>query len=86
MRQSSSPAVPRNTPDPIQHLLENGESVVSLASAWGFRTSDSVYRIKRFEYVPPASTAQKMAESFGWTAGDVINYWLDRVERKAASQ
>lgn len=80
MAISSGPTVPRGTVDPIQFLLDNGESVATLAVAWGFRTSDSVYRLKRYDYTPPPSTAARMAESFGWTAGEVIDHWMERVK------
>ena len=75
--------VPKGSADPIQHLIDNGESIIGLAVAWEFRTTDSVYRLKRYEYVPPATTAAKMAASFGpeWTAGDVIDHWLERVKQ-----
>jgi hypothetical protein len=74
--------VPRETLDPIQHLLDNGESRIGLAVRWGFKTTDTIYRLQRFEYAPPSDTAQKMGESFGWTAGEVIDYWLPRVAAK----
>lgn len=81
----NSNTVPREAPDPIQHIIDSGSSIIALAVEWGFKTTDSVYRLKRFEYVPPAAVAQKMAESFGpeWTAGDVINHWLERVQTRA---
>jgi len=82
MKAIQSPPVPRDAGDPIQYLLERNHSVVSLASAWGFRTSDSIYRLRRYDYVPPANTAQKMAATFGWTAGEVVDHWLERVQQR----
>lgn len=81
----SNGPVPQDVADPIQYLIDQGATIIALAVAWGFRTTDAVYKLKRFDYVPPATTAAKMAESFGWTAGDVVNYWLDATQRKAAA-
>jgi hypothetical protein len=74
--------VPRETADPIQFLIDNGNSYIDLAVTWGYDSLDTIYRLKRFAHVPPADTAQKMGESFGWTAGEVIDYWLPRVAAK----
>lgn len=73
---------PRDTENPIQHILDNGRTVMALASEWGL-TPDGVYRLKRFEYVPRPSTAQRMGETFGWSAGEVVDFWLGRVSSKS---
>lgn len=78
--------VPRNASDPIQLLIENGQTVPQLAVEWGFRSVDSIYRLKRYDYTPPPDTAQKMAATFGWTAGEVIDHWLARVGQKAVGE
>jgi hypothetical protein len=78
--------VPRETADPIGYLLDKGLTLPELAVKWGFKTTDTIYRLKRFEYVPPAGTAQKMAESFGWTAGEVVDHWLAEQARRAAER
>jgi hypothetical protein len=70
--------IPLSTDDPIHFLLDNGWTMLGLAVEWGFRTTDTVYRLRRYEYVPPAETAAKMGETFGWTAGQVIDHWLKR--------
>lgn len=78
MPSNKRTTVPRGTSDPIQFLLDNGWTFIGLASEWGFRTTDTIYRLKRFDYPPPPKTAEKMAKTFGWTPGDVINHWLKR--------
>jgi hypothetical protein len=82
----ASPRVPRDCTDPINFLLESGESPVSLAFAWGYRTVDTVMRLKRYDCVPPTDTAQKIAETFGWTPGEVLDFWIAAVaEREKAT-
>lgn len=85
MQQDAKIIVPRSTPDPIQFLLDAGRTVPELAVEWEFKSADTVYRLKRYDYIPPAVTAAKMAETFGpdWTAGDVIDLWLERTSKKA---
>jgi hypothetical protein len=80
-------AVPLDHPSPIDDLLEHGRTVLDLAVEWDFKTTDTVYRLRRFEYVPPAETAARMAATFGpdWTAGDVVNVWMAGKQEKAAS-
>lgn len=79
MQEKLKNNVPLGIDDPIGYILDQGESVMDLALEWGFRTLDSVYKLKRYAYVPPANTAQRMGETFGWTAGEVVDHWLERV-------
>lgn len=74
--------VPLEAPDPIQHLLDAGVSVPQLAVAWDLKSSDSVYRLKRGEYIPTPKTAKLMARSFGWSAGEVIDKWIELTEAR----
>lgn len=74
-----SNSVPLGTPDPIQYLMDNGTTVMQLAVAWNFKTTAAVYNLKRADYVPTPKTAERMGESFGWTAGEVIDHWLEAV-------
>lgn len=73
------PVVPRSADNPIDYLLES-TSIVDLAVEWKLKSTDAIYRLKRFEYVPRYRTAEKMAESFGWSAGEVMDFWAQRVE------
>lgn len=78
--------VPRGTSDPIGWLLDNGWSRIDLAVEWEFKTTDTIYRLQRAEYNPPPLTAQRMAKTFGWKAGEVVDHWLSLTERKAATR
>ncbi len=73
--------VPRGVANPIDYLIERGWSEPGLAVEWGLKTETSVKRLRAFSHVPKVSTAERMAESFGWTAGEVINHWLGKVAR-----
>jgi hypothetical protein len=76
--------VPKNAENPIEYLLSNGTGVIELAVAWGLKQNESVYRLRRFAHVPHPKTAAKMAASFGWTAGEVIDFWLAKIARRSA--
>ncbi len=80
MAKTKQSSVPRGSTLPIEHLVEAGVTIVSLAEAWGL-TTDGVYKLRRYDYAPKVRTAEKMAKSFGWTAGEVINHWLGKVAR-----
>jgi hypothetical protein len=80
-KTNKSAKVPKGADDPIEHLLAAGAKVIDLAQAWGLRSTDAIYRLRRYEYPPKARTAERMAESFGWTAGQVLDHWLSRVKR-----
>lgn len=86
-KKSSTPAeivrfaVPRGTEDPIQFLFDSGVKPAQLALSWGFSHTDAVYRLKRYEYPPKVRTASRMGATFGWTAGEVIDHWVARVQR-----
>jgi DNA-binding XRE family transcriptional regulator len=77
---ASGVKVPKGTADPIGYLNDQGIHFIDLAKAWGFRTIDAVYKLRRFEYAPKLKTAQRMAESFGWTVGQVYEHWNERVK------
>lgn len=71
-------AVPRGT-NPIEFLMQSGLTVVDLAHAWGLKTTDAVYKLRRYEHAPKVKTAERMAQSFGWTPGEVVNHWLENL-------
>lgn len=82
MQTETKCVVPVGTKDPIGYLIERGKTIPELAVAWGLKSSDAVYRLKRFENPPRPTTAVRMAETFGWNVGDVFNLWLARTGTK----
>lgn len=80
MPKTNRSSVPRGT-NPIEHLTKGGLTVVDLAHAWGLKTTDAVYKLRRYEYVPRVKTAERMAKSFGWTTGEVLTHWIERTRR-----
>jgi hypothetical protein len=73
-------AVPRgNGVNPISFLLEHRSSTIAaLAGDWGV-TPDAVYRYRRYEIAPRSTVAKRMAATFGWTLGEVIEHWAEKV-------
>lgn len=80
MPKTKQSGVPRGT-NPIDHLMHGGVTVVDLAHAWRLKTTDAVYKLRRYEYVPKVRTAEQMAKSFGWTTGEVLTHWVERTRR-----
>lgn len=74
--------VPKTSEAPIEYLIEQGRLIIDLAGEWGLRSTDAIYKLRRYEHVPKVTTAQRMAETFGWTAGDVINHWIQKVGQR----
>jgi hypothetical protein len=72
--------VPRGTADPIGWLLRNGRTRLDLTIEWKFKTVDTIYRLQRGEYEPPPETIKKMAQTFGWEPGEVLDHWIALVE------
>lgn len=73
--------VPRTVWNPAQYLLDEwGYTEPQLAVAWGLKSTSSVQKIRTFHHVPKVPTAELMADTFGWTAGQVIDLWLARVK------
>lgn len=82
---STTPRVPFDVDDPIGHLLASGESYLTLAVAFGYQTTQSVRDLQAFKYVPSPKITPKIATLFGWTPGQVFDYWFRRVNERAAA-
>ena len=78
--------VPLDCPNPIDYLVDQGQSLAQLAAAWNLRHTDAVYRLKRYEYPPKNKTAALMAESFGWSMGQVMDHWWAKSNKQAATR
>ncbi len=77
--------VPRGTANPIEYLIQRGWSEPGLAVEWGLKTETSVKRLRAFNHVPKYTTAQRMAQTFGWSsAGEVMDFYAARASRKVA--
>jgi len=75
--------VPKSAENPISYLMDKGVEVLDLATAWKFKQTETVYRLRRFAHVPSYATAERMATTFGWdSAGEVMDFWSERVNKK----
>lgn len=72
--------VPRGKVNPITWIIQHQPNVniPTLAAIWGV-TPDAIYRYRRYEIVPRHSVALRMAGTFGWTVGEVITHWAEKV-------
>lgn len=78
---SKKSVVPRGAANPIEFLIAQGWSLPKLAVAWNLKTDTTIHRLKAFAHVPRYSTAERMAETFGWnSAGEVMDFWSARVK------
>jgi hypothetical protein len=77
---TKSPVVPHGTQvNPISYLVEHTSlSIPALATEWGV-TTDAIYRYRRYEICPRHSVALRMAGTFGWSVGDVLTHWAEKV-------
>lgn len=79
--------VPRTVKNPIAYLIVRGFTLIRLAKEWGYSSTASIGLLRNFEYVPPADRAAKMAATLGWkSAGQVIDYWAERVIARDAAK
>lgn len=76
--------VPRTVSNPPQYLIDEcGYTEPKLAVAWGLRSTSSVEKIMSFHHVPKVTTLELMARTFGWSAGQVLDFWIERVKAEA---
>lgn len=75
-----APTVPLGTDNPVEYLLERGSSPASLSVAWGFRTPETIFDYKAFRQIPSRRALRLMAETFGWSPGQVLDHWTARVK------
>jgi ribosome-binding protein aMBF1 (putative translation factor) len=69
--------IPRATENPIRHLNEAGIGTSDLAAKWEI-TPDAVRKLRRFDFSPTWKLAKRMAETFGWSAGEVSEFYAER--------
>lgn len=81
MPQSYS--VPIHTEAPIEYLLANGWTTDDLAEVWGYRrknVKNTLRPFRRYDRIPPTKLIKRMAKTFGWTEGQVLDHWTARVK------
>lgn len=78
---STKRPVPLGTEDPIGYLVQHaGVTFAQIAVMWDYNATDMIFKYKRYGAIPSRKLAAKMAETFGWSPGQVLDHWTARVK------
>lgn len=79
-KRQKAATVPLGTEDPIGYLTDHGMTPAQVAVAWDYNDTTMIHRYRRYECIPNRKLAAKMAVTFGWSPGQVLDHWTARVK------